>query len=355
MHLLSSPASAARQDRPAGEPLPPKPFVEHLAMGFGVFAPTVGFVVAIVLLWGRGVGWVDLALFAGFYTVAAFGITVGYHRLFTHRAFAAGPGVRGVLAACGSIAGQGSVLEWCATHRQHHKHSDRPGDPHSPHEHGDGVVGFFKGMWHAHMGWLFTQPPADVTRAVPDLMADPVLRPIDRYYWAFVVGGWVLPGAIGGLVAGNWMGFLTGFLWGGAARHFFHLHTTFSVNSVCHVWGTRPFKNSDESRNNAIVGVLTFGEGWHNNHHAFPTSARHGLRWYQLDMSWMLIRTLEKAGLAWDVRLPSATAQAVRRSRRTGGAAAAAAASAANLAHDNVARPAESDDVGEPMAVGAGA
>lgn len=312
MNVLSSPATRAASP---DEPHPPKPLIENLAMAFGVFVPVVGLVAAVVLLWGRGVGTVDLVLLLSFYTLTTLGITVGYHRMFTHRALRAGPAVRGALAVLGSMSGQGPVIEWCAMHRQHHKHSDRPGDPHSPHHHGAGVVGFFKGMWHAHVGWLFADAPADASASVPDLVADPVLRFVDRHFWVWMLGGWILPGVVGGLVTGTWFGFLTGFLWGGLIRQFALHHTTFSVNSVCHVWGTRPFRSPDESRNNALFGVLTFGEGWHNNHHAFPTSARHGLAWYQLDISWLFIRAMRAAGLVWDVRLPSGHALAIRRNR----------------------------------------
>ena len=316
MNLLSSPRvageSAAATDQ---HPSPAKPLAEQAAMAFTVFLPPVALVVGIVLLWGRGVGWVDMALMLGLYAVTGMSITIGFHRLFTHRAFQAVPAVREALAVAGSMAAQGPILEWCATHRQHHKHSDRDGDPHSPHLHGDGVGGFFKGLWHAHMGWLFAPEPAGTATAVPDLTADPVLRFIDRTYWLWVVVGWLIPAAVGGLVAGSWYGALTGFLWGGLVRQGLLHHTTFSVNSVCHVWGTRPFKSSDESRNNVVIGILTFGEGWHNNHHAFPTSARHGLMWYQLDLSWWFIRSLQALGLAWDVRLPSASAMEVRRNR----------------------------------------
>ena len=317
MKILSSPRTRVAEAGSLPDDLPARsqPIAEIIAMSFGLFFPVVGLVAAVVLLWGRGVNGVDLALVLGFYAVTLLGITVGFHRMFTHRGLQAGPTVRFLLGVAGSMSCQGPVMEWCAMHRQHHKHSDRDGDPHSPHLHGDGVAGFFKGMWHAHMGWLYLPAPADIDRSIPDLLADPVLRFVDRLFWFWVLLGWVVPGAIGGLVSGSWMGFLTGFLWGGLVRQFLLHHMTFSVNSVCHVWGTRPFKSADHSRNNAIVGVLTFGEGWHNNHHAFPTSARHGLMWYQLDVSWLFIRAMQAVGLVWNVRLVPESAIEIRRNR----------------------------------------
>jgi stearoyl-CoA desaturase (delta-9 desaturase) len=334
LNLLSSPRTRDAEraaDLPPDAPASPKPLAEQVAMAFTVFLPPVALIAAIVLLWGRGIGWVDLALMLGLYAVTGLSITIGWHRLFTHRAFRAAAAVRAALAVGGSMAAQGPVLEWCATHRQHHKHSDRDGDPHSPHLHGDGPGGFLRGLWHAHMGWLFVPHPAGGARGVPDLLADPILRSADRLYWFWVFVGWAIPAAVGGLVAGSWFGALTGFLWGGLVRQGLLHHTTFSINSACHVWGSRPFRSTDESRNNVLFGLLTFGEGWHNNHHAFPTSARHGLMWYQLDVSWLIIRAMQAVGLAWDVRLPSGQALEIRRNRPadqpfTTGAAAAASA-----------------------------
>jgi len=333
VNVLSSPRTTADREVSSDQPHPPKPLIENIAMSIGVVGPVIGLAVGIYLLWGHGVGWLDLLLLLAFYTITTLGITIGYHRMFTHRALQGGPAVRGVLAVCGSMAGQGPVIEWCAMHRQHHKHADRPGDPHSPHLHGDGPAGFFKGMWHAHVGWLYADSPPGVAKGVPDLVADPVLRFVDRLFWLWMLLGWILPGVIGGLASGSWFGFLTGCIWGGLVRQFLLHHTTFSVNSVCHVWGSRPFKSTDESRNNAIFGVLTFGEGWHNNHHAFPTSARHGLRWWQLDISWLVIRALQAVGLVWNVRLVSPGAMAVRRNVPS-------AASAADAPSVNAAGPA---------------
>jgi stearoyl-CoA desaturase (delta-9 desaturase) len=305
LNVLSSPRTTP--PNPKNQLHVPKPLREHLAMAFGVGVPFAGLLAAVLLLWGRGLGWTELALLLGFYTFSILGVTIGFHRMFTHRALAAGPAVRFVLGVAGSMSAQGPVLEWCAMHRQHHKHSDHDGDPHSPHLHGRGLLGLLRGMWHAHLGWLFAAEPAAAARNVPDLLADRVLVFVDRWFWAWMLAGWVIPGVIGGLVLGSWQGALSGFLWGGLVRTFLLHHVTWSINSVCHMWGTRPFGGHDESRNNALLGVLAFGEGWHNNHHAFPTSARHGLRWWELDLTYWVIRLLEWMGLVWNVRVVPAS------------------------------------------------
>jgi len=232
--------------------------------------------------------------------------------MFTHRALRGGRVVRFIFAWAGSTSVQGPVLSWCAVHRRHHQHSDRPGDPHSPHLHGSGFTGVLRGMWHAHLGWLFAPEPPDLARSVPDLVADPVLRFVDKFFWLWVLIGWVAPGVFAGLLMHSWLAALNGFLWGGLVRTFVHHHITWSINSVCHVWGTRPFAVADQSRNNAVFAVLALGEGWHNNHHAFPTSARHGLRWWQVDFTWWVILLLRRLGVVRDVRVPAANAIAAR-------------------------------------------
>jgi stearoyl-CoA desaturase (delta-9 desaturase) len=257
----------------------------------------------------------EIILLVSLYGITILGVTVGFHRLFTHRAYEAGPLTRLILAVCGSMSAQGPVIEWCAQHRRHHQHSDREGDPHSPHLHGTGVIALLRGFIHAHLGWLFEPGPTpqDLARSVPDLLADRVLLFVDRFFWVWLALGWIIPAAIGYTIGHTWWSAFSGFIWGGLVRTCLLHHVTWSVNSVCHVWGTRPFSSADHSRNNAIFGVLAFGEGWHNNHHAFPTSARHGLRWWQLDLSWLTIIVLEKLRLVWNVRLPGEKAMEIKR------------------------------------------
>jgi stearoyl-CoA desaturase (delta-9 desaturase) len=275
-----------------------------------VIVPFAGLVAAGALLWGWGFSWVELGLLLGMYLLTGLGITVGFHRLFTHRSLQAGRVVRFVLAALGSMAAQGPLLRWVALHRRHHQHSDRPGDPHSPHHHGHGLVGLLRGLWHAHLGWVFQPEPPDLPHYTQDLVRDGVARVASALFLAWVALGLLLPALLGGLLTGTWAGALLGLLWGGLARIFLVHHVTWSVNSVCHLWGGRPFPGQDQSRNNLLFGILALGEGWHNNHHAFPTSARHGLRWWQLDVSYYAIRALALLGLAWNVRLPSKQALA---------------------------------------------
>jgi stearoyl-CoA desaturase (delta-9 desaturase) len=221
--------------------------------------------------------------------------------------------VRVLFAVCGSIAAQGQTIRWCATHRRHHQTSDRDGDPHSPHTHGDGALDLLRGMWHAHVGWLFHRDCEGTADSVRDLLADPLMVWVDRLYFFWVVLGLLLPGALVGLWEGTWGGFWSGLIWGGLVRICLMQHVTWSINSVCHVWGSREFATSDHSVNNWVCAVLALGEGWHNNHHAFPTSARQGLRWWQFDSSWIIIRALERIGLARNVRTPTRAAMEAKR------------------------------------------
>jgi stearoyl-CoA desaturase (Delta-9 desaturase) len=258
-----------------------------------------------VLLWGVAFNWVYLGLLLGMYIATAIGVTVGYHRLFTHRSFSAVAPVRFVLAVLGSMAVEGPVIRWAAQHRLHHQCSDTEGDPHSPHGHGDGVLATLKGFWHAHMGWIVLPQIGGLGRFVPDLHKDRVVSFVSATFPLWVVMGLVIPAVLGGLLTLSWSGVLLGFLWGGLARVFLVHHATWSINSVCHIWGTRPFRSHDESRNNAIFGIIGLGEGWHNNHHAFPASARHGLRPWEFDASYAIIRLLVLCRLAHRVRVPS--------------------------------------------------
>jgi stearoyl-CoA desaturase (delta-9 desaturase) len=278
-----------------------------------VTIPFAGLVAAIILLWGVAFNWVYLALLGGMYVATAIGINVGYHRFFTHRSFKTPRFIEAILAALGSMAVEGPVIQWAAVHRCHHQHSDEHEDPHSPHSPGEGFWTMVRGMWHAHMGWLFTPHPPGLSRYVNDLRKDRLVRSMSKLFPLWVLVGLLIPAALGGLFTLSWMGVLLGFIWGGLVRIFLVHHVTWSINSVCHIWGSRPYDTHDESRNNAIFGVLAFGEGWHNNHHAFPSSARHGLRWWQLDITYMIIRGMALVGLARDVRVPSRARIAAKR------------------------------------------
>jgi stearoyl-CoA desaturase (Delta-9 desaturase) len=270
-----------------------------------VVLPFIGLIVAMVLMWGSGFSWLYLTMLVAGVLLSGLGVTVGYHRLFTHRSFETPRPIVYLLAILGSMAVQGPLLEWVATHRRHHQHSDDPGDPHSPHGHGDTLGGFLRGFVHAHCGWLFLRRPRDIARYSADLRKDRGLRRTSQLFGLWVILGLALPALIGGLVTMSWMGVLLGFLWGGLIRVLCLHHITWSINSVCHIWGAQPFDSGDESRNNPVFGILAFGEGWHNNHHAFPTSARHGLFWWQFDLSYVVIRGLSMLGLARKIKLPT--------------------------------------------------
>jgi stearoyl-CoA desaturase (delta-9 desaturase) len=273
-----------------------------------VTLPFLGLLAAFVLLWGQGFTWVDLVLLLGMYALTGLGITVGFHRLFSHRSFETSRVVQFILAVLGSMAVQGPVLRWVALHRRHHQYSDEDGDPHSPHHSGHGILGLLRGLWHSHVGWLFNAEPPGLLRYVKDLRQSKPVRAASALFPVWVLLGLLIPAGLGWLLEGSWLGALFGLVWGGLARIFLVHHVTWSVNSVCHLWGKKPYRSHDESRNNLLFGILALGEGWHNNHHAFPTSARHGLRWWQIDISYWTIRFLALLGLAWDVRVPAKTA-----------------------------------------------
>jgi stearoyl-CoA desaturase (Delta-9 desaturase) len=245
----------------------------------------------------------DLVVFAIMYVATGLGVTVGFHRLLTHRAFKTNKVVRGILAALGSMAIEGPVISWVADHRKHHAFSDRPGDPHSPHvDHGVGLRGALRGLVHAHMGWLFIHTQRGARkRYAPDLIKDPVVSFVDRTFLQWVILSFLFPFGLGVLIGGSLAAGLTAMLWGGLVRIFVLHHMTYSINSWCHFAGRKRFATKDESRNVFWLALPTFGESWHNNHHAFPTSAFHGMRRWELDPSAAVIWTLEKLGLAWDV------------------------------------------------------
>ena len=280
---------------------------------FVVIVPFVGLLAAIILLWGRGFSWIHLGLMLGMYCLTILGVTVGFHRLFTHKSYETSRAVKLILSVLGSMAIEGPLIKWVALHRRHHQHSDRVDDPHSPHVHGKGFSGLVMGLWHAHMGWMFRPDSAELPRYVADLVNDSMLCRVSKQFTLWATIGLLFPALLGGLLTWSWTGALLGFIWGGLARVFLVHHVTWSINSICHIWGGKPFRSHDESRNNFLLAILGMGEGWHNNHHAFPTSARHGLKWWQIDVSYLIIRGMAAVGLAWDLRLPSAQAMMMKR------------------------------------------
>jgi stearoyl-CoA desaturase (delta-9 desaturase) len=262
-----------------------------------VVAPLLCVVAAVILAWNRYVFPSDLALMALFFVFAQIGVTIGYHRMLTHQGFEAPQWLRFLLLSLGTTAFEGGPAQWTATHIKHHAHSDEEDDPHSP----------LAGFWHAHIGWLFhLKNYAPVSTYAPHLLQDPVVMFMERWWYPFAFTSVVLP-----LLAGGW----TGLIWGAGVRIFLTTHITYSVNSICHTFGRRDFDTTDESRNNWIVGLLAFGEGWHNNHHAFPRSAFHGMRWWQFDLSGLIIRFLESVGLVWNVQRVTAEASSQQKIR----------------------------------------
>ena len=265
-------------------------------------------------LWASLLGWNDIFVFVLLYVVTGLGVTVGFHRLLTHRAFKTTRPIRATLAILGSAAIEGPVISWVADHRKHHAFADREGDPHSPHVgHGHGWRGALRGLVYAHVGWLFIHTHRGRrTRYAPDLLGDPVVSWVDRTFVVWALGGLVTAFGLGWLFGGTLRDGLTGVLWGGAVRMLVVHHVTYSINSLCHFFGRQRFDTGDQSRNLAWLAPLSLGEAWHNNHHAFPTSAQHGLRRWELDPSALLIRALERVGLAWDVVRVSPERQAAR-------------------------------------------
>ena len=280
---------------------------DRIITGLLTFVPFALLFLAAWQTWNQALRPSDLIVFGIVYFLTGFGITIGFHRLLTHRSFKTYPWLRGVFAALGSAAIEGPVISWVADHRKHHACSDREGDPHSPHVgHGSGWKGALKGFFHAHLGWIFIHTErGNKQRFAPDLIEDPVVSYVNRTFFLWAVLGFVVAFGLGYAIGGDLAAGLTGLLWGGAVRVFLLHHVTYSINSLCHIFGRQPFKTKDESRNLAWLAVPTMGESWHNNHHAFPTSAVHGLGRWQFDLSAIVIAGLEKSGLIWDVvRIP---------------------------------------------------
>ncbi|WP_026421311.1 acyl-CoA desaturase [Actinokineospora inagensis] len=270
-----------------------------------ILVPFAALVAAVPLAWGWGLGWVDVLLAAFFYTFTCLGVTVGFHRYFTHGSFKAKRPVRVGLAIVGSMALQGPVLHWVADHRRHHAFADREGDPHSPWLFGTSPMALARGFWHAHMGWVFDRQLTNAERFAPDLLADPDLQRVHRQFGLWTAVTLLAPAALGGLITWSWWGAVTAFFWAGLVRVSFLHHVTWSVNSICHMIGERPFRSRDKATNFWPLAVLSMGEAWHNLHHADPTSARHGVRPGQVDISARLIWLFEKFGWVSEVRWPT--------------------------------------------------
>ena len=276
---------------------------DRIATGIVTAVPVLALGFVVWQVWGDFLRWSDVIVFAIMYVFTGLGVTVGFHRLFTHRSFKTSKPLRGVFAVLGSAAIEGPVISWVADHRKHHTFSDQEGDPHSPHVgHGGGFRGALKGLFHAHVGWLFIHTQRGARkRYARDLLDDPVVSFVDRHFVVWVLGGLAVAFALGWAIGGSFYAALTGLLWGGAVRMLVVHHVTYSINSLCHFFGRQRFDTGDESRNLFWLAPFSFGESWHNNHHAFPTSAMHGMRAWEVDPSALVIRGLEKLGLVWDV------------------------------------------------------
>ncbi|MEU6646440.1 acyl-CoA desaturase [Saccharomonospora sp. NPDC046836] len=301
--MSATPNSAGRHRKPliSGR----KSLPEHVTVKIFVLAPLVALAVAVPFAWGWGLSWLDIGLGAAFFVLSGLGVTVGYHRLFTHGSFKASRPLRIVLAVAGSLAAQGQLTPWVADHRRHHAFSDRAGDPHSPWLFGTGPAALAKGFWHAHMGWLFDRDVTNAERFAPDLLADRGIQRVDTLFPLWVGLSLVLPGVLGGLITWSVWGGLTAFFWAGFVRIGLLHHVTWSVNSICHMIGERPFASRDKAANFWPLAIFSFGEAWHNLHHADPTCARHGVLRGQIDISARVIWLFEKLGWAREVRWPT--------------------------------------------------
>ncbi len=295
--------------RPASRPdldEQPATVAQRALVGVFVVVPLVALIAAIPLAWGWGLGWHDVVIALVFYWLSGLGVTVGFHRYFTHGSFKAKTGLRVALAVFGTMAIEGPVFNWVADHRRHHKYSDREGDPHSPWRYGDDTKALAKGLAYAHMLWLFDENKTSQEKFIPDLLADRKLRIVHKLFPVIVLTSMLAPALIGGLWGMSWHGALTAFFWASLVRVALLHHVTWSINSICHTFGTEEFEVRDKARNVSWLAIASFGESWHNLHHADPTCARHGVLKGQLDPSARVIWALEKLGWAYDVRWPDA-------------------------------------------------
>ncbi|MEO6704075.1 MAG: acyl-CoA desaturase [Jatrophihabitantaceae bacterium] len=297
---------ALREAQPTGKPmiLGSKARGEQTALYIFVIVPFLAVLAAVPVAWGWGISWTDVALATVFYVVSALGVTVGLHRYFTHGAFKANRVLKIALAIAGSMAIEGPVIRWVSDHRRHHAFSDREGDPHSPWRFGESLGGLTKGFWFAHLGWLFDTEQTNQDKYAPDLLADRDVARVDRQFPLWVAVSLLAPALLGGLITWSWTGALSAFFWASLVRVFVLHHVTWSINSVCHIIGERPYSSRDKSANFWPLAILSMGESWHNSHHADPTCARHGVDRAQLDISARTIWIFEKLGWATDVRWP---------------------------------------------------
>ncbi len=273
-----------------------------------VLIPLFGSLFTVGLLPYTGINPVVVGLLVSMYVLTTFGLEVGFHRHFCHHAFQTTTAVRVILAILGSMAAVGHIIHWVSHHRSHHQDSDRPRDPHSPYLNTKGeCFNTFYGFWHAHLGWFFESEFPNVLLA-KDLLRDPVIVKVNQLYLFWVFLGFAIPAVLGGVFTGTWIGVWQGLLWGGFVRVFLVHHAFWSINSICHIYGSRPFNTGDRSTNNIWLAIPTLGESWHNNHHAFPNSAIVGLQWWQIDPSAWIIRVLKTMGLVWDVKVPTTAA-----------------------------------------------
>jgi stearoyl-CoA desaturase (Delta-9 desaturase) len=286
---------------------------EQIILAVFIAVPFLAILAAIPIAWGWGLGWRDVVITVVMFTLTGHGVTVGFHRYFTHGSFKAVRPLRIALALAGSLAIEGPVVRWVADHRKHHKFSDKQGDPHSPWRYGETVPALLKGLWYAHIGWLFDVEQTPQRQFAPDLLRDPAIVRISRAFPWLAIASLALPPIVGGLWSWSWQGAVSAFFWGSLVRVGLVHHTTWSINSICHAMGERPFNSRDRSGNVWWLAVLSNGESWHNLHHADPTSARHGVLRGQVDSSARLIWIFERLGWAYDVRWPVPDRLAARR------------------------------------------
>ena len=312
--MLDAPDSFPGAAEPPGEVISDrKTWGQQVTLTIFLVVPFVALVSAAPLAWGWGLTWRDVVIATVMYAISGMGVTIGFHRYLTHRGFRAGRPLRIALAIAGSLALEASPIQWVADHRRHHRFSDKPGDPHSPWRYGTSLRALTKGFFYSHVGWLYEWERTDEKRYAPELVADPDISFVSRTFSLWVAVSLLVPPLVGGLWGWSWKAALTAFLWGGLARIALLHHVTFAINSVCHITGRRPFRTRDRSQNVWWLAILSFGESWHNFHHAEPTSARHGVRLLEIDISAMTIKVMEKLRWVTDVRWPDGTVIARQR------------------------------------------